>query len=550
MASGGKGRQRQRGSIDALPSGALRVRVYAGRDPITKRRLDLTELVPAGPSAAKEAERVRTRLLNEVDERRNPRTRATVGQLIDRWFAVLKVEPTTRRGYEGKIRKHIRPLLGELPLTRLDVEALDSFYAELRRCGEHCDGRPYIAHRTPHPHRCDEHKGAPCMPADPSGCHACRRVCRPHVCRGLSDSTVRQVHWIVSGALDRAVVWKWISVNPAHHADKPALPHPEPEPPSAEQAAHLIERAWASEPDWGAFVWTKMTTGARRGEMCGLRWRHLELASVLMVIKRTVYVDDSGQLHEKDTKTHQQRRVVLDPETVEVLREHRHRAEQRAKSLGVKLRDDMYVFPGRPDGRQPMKPDTATQRYKRMAERLGIETTLKNLRHYSATELIHAGVDVRTVAGRLGHGGGGATTLRVYTAWSVEADQRAAATVSGRMPVRPGTVGGLAGPVTDAAIEETAMGGDQPYGRIAADLRGAIACGALPPGQVLPSEKELAARYGVAPSTAHRAVAVLVAEGLVRATRGHRATVVGPSSDDLEPVGVVGEVVPLRGTSQ
>jgi integrase len=523
MASPAKRRQRQRGSIDQLPSGALRVRVHAGRDPISKRRLDLVEIVPPGPTAAKEAEQVRTRLLNEVDEKRNPRTRATVGQLIDKWLKVLKVEPTTRQGYEGKIRKHIRPLLGELPLTRLDVEVLDSFYAELRRCGEHCDGRPYIAHRTSHPHRCDEHKAAPCAPANPGECPACKRACKPHVCKGLSDSTVRQVHWIVSGALDRAVVWKWISVNPAEHADKPALPHPEPEPPSAQDAARLVERAWASGPDWGAFVWTKMTTGARRGEMCGLRWWHLELADALMVIKRTVYVDNAGHLQEKDTKTHQQRRVVLDAETVEVLREHRHQAEQRAAALGVRFRDDTYVFPGQPAGRGPMKPDTATQRYKRMAERLGIETTLKNLRHYTATELIHAGVDVRTVAGRLGHGGGGATTLRVYTAWSAEADQRAASTVSGRMPSRPG---GLPGGNAEL-VAEPAEADDLKHAhlRIAADLRGAIRSGALAPGDPLPAEKALAASYAVAASTAHRAVAALVADGLVTASRGKRAVV-------------------------
>ncbi|MGW0231504.1 hypothetical protein ACWDWO_24625 [Actinopolymorpha singaporensis] len=51
-----------------------------------------------------------------------------------------------------------------------------------------------------------------------------------------------------------------------------------------------------------------------------------------------------------------------------------------------------------------------------MAASLGIRTTLHKLHHYSATELIAAGVDVRTIAGRLGHGGGGATTLRVYAA--------------------------------------------------------------------------------------------------------------------------------------
>ena len=52
----------------------------------------------------------------------------------------------------------------------------------------------------------------------------------------------------------------------------------------------------------------------------------------------------------------------------------------------------------------------------------------------SATELIAAGVDVRTAAGRLGHGGGGATTLRVHSAWVSEADQRAAQSLSARLP--------------------------------------------------------------------------------------------------------------------
>ena len=54
-----------------------------------------------------------------------------------------------------------------------------------------------------------------------------------------------QVHWIVSGALDRAVVWKWIPSNPAQQADKPPLPHPDPKPPSPEEAARLVERAAA-----------------------------------------------------------------------------------------------------------------------------------------------------------------------------------------------------------------------------------------------------------------------------------------------------------------
>ena len=158
MSGSTRRRVRQRGSIDELPSGALRVRVYAGMDPISKRRIYLTEIVTAGPRAGQEAERARTRLLNQVDERRSPRTRATVGQLLDRWLDVLDVDPSTRRTYDGYIRKHIRPLLGSLSLMRLDVETLDSFYAELRRCRDHCDGRSHVQHRTGQEHRCDEHE--------------------------------------------------------------------------------------------------------------------------------------------------------------------------------------------------------------------------------------------------------------------------------------------------------------------------------------------------------------------------------------------------------
>jgi integrase len=232
------------------------------------------------------------------------------------------------------------------------------------------------------------------------------------------------------------VKWKWLAINPADNADKPPLPHPDPHPPSAAEAARLVNEAW-KDPDWGTFVWAAMNLGARRAELCAMRWNDLDLDAGLVVLRRSLFMDDDGQLKEKDTKTHQQRRIVLDPETVAVLREHLARCEARAQALDFELPADAYVFSPDPDGVAPLAPDTATQRYGRMAGRLGIATVLHSLRHYSATELVAAGVDIRTVAGRLGHGGGGATTLRVYAAWRSEADQRAATTLASRMPPRP-----------------------------------------------------------------------------------------------------------------
>jgi hypothetical protein len=211
--SSGKPKKRQRGEIETLPSGSLRVRVYAGLDALSGKRNYLVETVPAGPKAAAEAEKIRRRLVHQVDERRNPRTKATVNQLMDRYLELLDVEETTLDRYEQTIRVHIRPLLGHLPLAKLDGETLDNHQAILRRCRAHCDGRSFVEHAVDGPHECTER-------------------CRPHVCRPLATSTIRKVHFCLSGALARAVRWRWITVNPLDQAEPPrggrSEPHPRP----------------------------------------------------------------------------------------------------------------------------------------------------------------------------------------------------------------------------------------------------------------------------------------------------------------------------------
>ncbi|MET9019611.1 hypothetical protein ABZV93_06495 [Actinopolymorpha sp. NPDC004070] len=94
--------------------------MYAGVDPVTKRPHYLRRTVAAGRDAVRQAEKVRTQLLAQVDERRNPRTRATVNQLLDRWLEMVELERTTRVGYVGKIEKHIRPTIGKVA-TALEV---------------------------------------------------------------------------------------------------------------------------------------------------------------------------------------------------------------------------------------------------------------------------------------------------------------------------------------------------------------------------------------------------------------------------------------------
>jgi integrase len=56
-----------------------------------------------------------------------------------------------------------------------------------------------------------------------------------------------------------------------------------------------------------------MTTGARRGELCALRWSAVSLAKCreTMWLRRAIRKTAEG-LVEGDLKTHQQRRVALD----------------------------------------------------------------------------------------------------------------------------------------------------------------------------------------------------------------------------------------------
>lgn len=523
MATSSKPDQRKRrvrGKIETLPSGSLRVKIYAGIDPVTKKEFHLTEVVPAGRGAAKEAEKVRTKLLNQLDEQRAPKTRATVNQLLDRYFAHLKEKKRAKKtltSYESLATNHIRPLLGETQLTRIYGEGLDSFYGQLRTCSAHCGGREYIEHRK-------------------NGEHECTDKCRPHKCKGLGDGTLGKIRAILSGAGKCAVRWEWLGVNRFTLADPiPAVPS-NPKPPTAEQAASIVTEAWR-DTDWGLLVWLAFVTGARRGELCALAWDRLDFGTGVLTLRSSI-AQEGKTTWEKDTKTHQQRRIALDEQTLSLLRWYSAHCAERA---GLKeMPADGRIFSLMPDGSTWLKPDSVSQRYDRMCGRIGLKTTIHKIRHYSATELITAGVDVRTVAGRLGHGGGGTTTLRVYSAWVAETDQRAAGTLSARLPDLPVAISeaGKLAPVTPAVV---APEDESPYKRIAQDLRGAIVSGVLAPGRLLPTVADLASRYSVSFGTAQRAIAQLRAAGLVIVSRGKRAVVADPSATaNAAPAKVVG----------
>lgn len=328
-----------------------------------------------------------------------------------------------------------------MPIGKITAQVLEEFYAELRRCRLRCDGRPMIEHLADGEHECRVVRHRNPVGRPPRGGHRnhdyakmqCEVIeCRPHVCKPLAASTIRDIRFTISAALAAAVRWEWIKSNPATVARKPRKPPPEPTPPTPEQAARITAAAGEQDTDWGTFVWLTMVTGMRRAEVLGLRWHHLDLIRGTLEIRRN-YVWVDGRAIDKDTKTHRMRRIALDPDTVEMLAAHRQRYDDAIRAVGATPDQDSFVFSREVAHDRPYSPDWVTHRYAKMCAKLGIDSHLHALRHYSATELLAAGVDLRTVAGRLGHGGGGATTLRVYAAWVSASDRAAAEILSGRI---------------------------------------------------------------------------------------------------------------------
>jgi integrase len=151
-----------------------------------------------------------------------------------------------------------------------------------------------------------------------------------------------------------AVRWKWIAVNPVSFVEPPPIPAPDPTPPSPQEAAAILAEAF-KDPDWGTLVRLAMVVGARRGELSALRWADLDLERGILTVGRSIG-QIGGRRWEKDTKTHQRRRISLDAATVQLLDDHRARCTDRCTALGIGLYADAYVFSLDPDNGTPLPP--------------------------------------------------------------------------------------------------------------------------------------------------------------------------------------------------
>jgi integrase len=353
-----------------------RVHVYLGADARTGKQRYLTRTVRG---TKRDAEKVRAALVAQAVQGKFGETAAgTVADVTERWLEHLEpdISPATASAYRVYLRNWIVPRLGEQKIDRLRPADLDRFYASLRK--------------------------------------------------HLSPASVLKVHSILRAALGQALSWQMITDNPASHASPPRPVRPTVQAPTPDDVARLLEAAQAEDPEFALYLRLAAVTGARRGELCALRWDDIDIEGGQVVVARSLAVGNDGVVVKK-TKTDRARRLALDDATVTALREQQRLAEERARACGVELSRKAYVFARDPEGVEPWRPDSgATGRFMRLRDQLGLRgIRLHDLRHYVATHLLEAGVPVRAVSERLGHANA-TTTLGIYAHAVPATDQRSA----------------------------------------------------------------------------------------------------------------------------
>lgn len=227
--------------------------------------------------------------------------------------------------------------------------------------------------------------------------------------RALSAKTTFHARSLLSGALRWACKMQLLTVNPCAAVDAPKVRRSQARALTREEVLHLLEAC--SESRWAPFVTLALTIGARRGELLALRWQNVHSESKTVTIEASLSQTKAG-IALKGTKTDRTRTVPLSRPALEALQ--RQRVTQAADKLraGGLYEDRGWVFADELGAW--ISPMAATDAYARIAQKAKISSTrLHDARHTAATTLLLAGVDVRTVAGVLGHSVA-TTTLSTY----------------------------------------------------------------------------------------------------------------------------------------
>lgn len=382
-----EGHVRQRKNRDGS-LGSWQVIVHGGRDRDGKR-ITLSGSRPTKKAAIA----LRNELIAQVDGTGKLGSSSTVAELFEEYMKVGgPATETSRYDYRSIWNKHLKKAIGDIPARKLRARDLNAVYGAMRDAGS-------------------------------------------------APNTVRKVHVVASAMCTYGARNEWFDTaeaNPARKATPPPAAKTQVRATPVADITAVIKALDGSL--FGLYVLTSAALGTRRGETLGLRWSDIDFDLGQVTIERRVTIVPGGAQVEEFTKNASARTLAVDAGTIERLRSRLVEAQATAALADGHLEPTAYIFTDELDGHRPWHPSSASHRMAKVRKRLGLsDAHLHGLRHHVATSLLAAGVDVRTVAERLGNSP--EVVLRVYAHFVPAKDQAAADLLGAALRAAPGVDG-------------------------------------------------------------------------------------------------------------
>lgn len=340
---------------------AYMVRVELPADPSTgKRRTPRTGTF----NTAKEAERMKTKWLSEIDGGMTVQpAKLVMRDLLRRWLedeAAQRVRATTLAGYRISIETHVIPRIGSIRADRLTAADVQRFVAGLYR-----ETSPRTAQ--------------------------------------LALTRLKQVlQWAVSVEL--------LTRNVAIGVTRPKWQPAERVVWNADEARTFL--ATVQDDELGPLWLLALVTGLRRGELLALRWEDLDVGTSRLMVKQSLVMLGGKTLIQPPKSQAAVRSVRLPADVITTLQALHDRQEFARRKAGERWKETDLIFTSSVG--TPLSPRNVGRSFDAAIAKANIRRIrLHDLRHVSASLDLASGTSVKAVAARLGHSDP-SITLRTY----------------------------------------------------------------------------------------------------------------------------------------
>jgi integrase len=231
---------------------------------------------------------------------------------------------------------------------------------------------------------------------------------------GYAERTLKKVFILLRTLFEEAVRLELLARNPLASLRPPKVSPKEEAPRKAGRTLEPSEVRALLKAAQGhpleLFFRLLLSTGLRKGEALGLKWKDVDLERGELSVSRSwVKLGGGGVL--SGPKTPRSRRIVPIPK--DLIPPLKARYQARIQAVGEEAAREEWVFPGE-DGEEPIHPDYPNHALRRLCEKAGIPPVrVHDLRHTYGSLLLARGVPLEVVSERLGHASY-EITLRVY----------------------------------------------------------------------------------------------------------------------------------------